>query len=367
MIESAQDDDRWHHAKCRLRLRIDGWPYGKATKVALSAFMLMSCLFGMGPTICLAENEPHRADEPFASIDGEPIFLGELNLVLAERLGVRDGKNATIAVRQAAAAILVRRHLAMKTLRTKAGAELDAIIRKESDRFSAELRRRGSSLSKYAEARSADEPSVLSDLAWQTAWRQYLKSRLSDENLRKFYSQRSHGYDDSRWNVSHLFVPAPETNTVTIPVTKNGSEDNSESQPAISQRVKKLASELRDSPSKEESFVTAAREHSQAGSAAEGGKLGWVGNDGDLPNAVMKALRSSKTGEVIGPIQSPIGFHLLLVHDYEQGKKSFDELADHSQLRRDAADTLFDSLISENKNPKLVWHLEQFQPPIPLP
>jgi parvulin-like peptidyl-prolyl isomerase len=319
----------------------------------LFAFALVLCFVTAWIQVCVAADQSYAPDEPIASIDGQPVFLGELNLILAERLGVKKQKLATVEVRQAATAILIRRHLAMRTLRSKAGASLDVMIKKEADQFATELQRRGSSLNQFAEERMADQRSLMSDLAWQTAWRQYMKSLMSEENLRKYFLQQRTRYDGSRWNISHLFVPTTDHDSASIKAT--------------SDRITDLANELRAAASAEESFEAAAREYSQAGSAAEGGKVGWVQHEGDLPHSVMQAVRNSLVGEIAGPIRSPLGFHLLFVHEFQQGTTSFEELIDQSHLRRDAADMLFESLIHEQKQAKLVWHLEELHPPIPLP
>ena len=292
-------------------------------------------------------------DEPIASINGEPVFLGELNLILADRLGTEKLKNATIEIRQAAAAILIRRHLALRSLRSHAGDALESMIKKEIDQFKTELERRGSSLAKFAEERFADEQSLLSDLSWQAAWRQYLKSRMTHQNLRKYFQQQHVRYDGSRWHVSQIFFPLPDRDSTSIKAT--------------SDRMTTLADQLRTAGSVDESFAAAAREHSEAGSAANDGKIGWVQNEGDLPRSVMQAVRAAEVGQVTGPIQSPLGIHLLLVHDYQAGQITFEEMTDQSQLRRDAADMLFESLVRQQKDSKVVWQMEELRPPILLP
>ena len=132
--------------------------------------------------------------DPIAAIDGEPIYLGELNLILTERLKVRDLDRLGIEVQQATAALLVRRHLAMKSLEQQGGDALKSMIRRQVETYAAESRRRGSSLEQQARARMADEKSLTADIAWRTAWAQYLKSRLNDRNLRRYFEQQRDRY-----------------------------------------------------------------------------------------------------------------------------------------------------------------------------
>jgi len=291
--------------------------------------------------------------EPLASINGSPIYLGELNLILAERLGLDKFKRATTEFQQAAAAILLRRHLAMRSLRDQGGETLERMIQKASQDFASELQRRGSSLSEYASQRSADERSLMADLAWQTAWRQYLRSRMTDENLRKLFQRASSRYAGDRWRVSQIFQPIEGNDSASVAAT--------------SARMMALARELQQSDAIESDFAAAARESSQAGSAEEGGHIGWVSHDGDLPRQLMLAIEKMKVGEISSPIQSPLGFHLLLLHAHEPGQATFEQLTDQSQLRRDAANALFENLVHEQQGAKVVWFIEALRPPVAFP
>ena len=108
-----------------------------------------------------------------------------------------------------------------------------------------------------------------------------------------------------------------------------------------------LAEEIRKAEIPQQAFVDAAIEHSESASASAGGKVGWVQKDGDLPRSLMGVVRGMKAGQVSSAIQSPLGIHLLFLHQIERGDLQFDDLTDQSQLRRDAANAAFDSLLRE--------------------
>ncbi len=64
-----------------------------------------------------------------------------------------------------------------------------------------------------------------------------------------------------------------------------------------------------------ESFETLARQYSQdPGSAARGGDLGWFGQGRMVP-PFEEAAFSAQTGEVVGPVESDFGFHLIRVEN----------------------------------------------------
>lgn len=143
----------------------------------------------------LAESDkPHRAEDPIASVDGHPVFVGEMNLTIAERLGPGKLQRAGVDLKRATVLLLVRRHLAMKTLTDSGGGVLATMIQRRIDATIEELRRRDSSLSQYAEARMADEKSLVADLSWKVAWGQYMKSKMNDKNLRLYFEKNRDRY-----------------------------------------------------------------------------------------------------------------------------------------------------------------------------
>lgn len=288
-------------------------------------------------------------DDPIAAIDGAPIFLGELNLILTERLKVRDLDRLGIEVQQATAALLVRRHLAMKSLREQGGDALDAMIRRQVEAFAAEARRRGSSLDQQARARMSDEKSLTADIAWRTAWAQYLKSRLTETNLRRFFERDRDRYAGKRWEVSQIFLKMDDADAESIS--------------AAQENLSQVADELRAADDASVAFAEAARLHSDSPSAGEGGMVGWVEKDGDLPSSVMAMVRQTGDGQISDVVRSPLGLHLLYVHRSQAGDLTFDDLTDRAQLQRDAANALFDALVAAQRDAKVAWFVDALRPP----
>ena len=311
--------------------------------------MLTVALCVVGSQLAASADERYGPEDPFAAIDGEPIFLGELNLILAERLRVRDLDRVSLDVKRATAALLVRRHLALNSLQQQGGDSLAAMIDRKIDAFAQEAARRGSSLAEQAKSRLADEPSLKADIRWRTAWGEYLKSQLNEPNLRRFFARQHSRYAGGRWKVSQIFVDLDSSDAASIAVAE--------------QKMKDLADQVRASDSVADAFSQAAKQYSDAASAASGGMVGWVEKEGDLPASVMNAVRETEPGDVSQPVRSPLGMHLVFVHDSQAGKLTFDELSDQSQLRRDAADALFDTLVRRQSDAKIVWFIGALKPP----
>lgn len=63
-----------------------------------------------------------------------------------------------------------------------------------------------------------------------------------------------------------------------------------------------------------ENFAALARQYSDDASAPQGGDLGWV-SPGETVPAFERAMEGLQPGEVSQPVQSPFGWHLILVED----------------------------------------------------
>lgn len=160
--------------------------------------MLIALVMGTAVGVSCAEQALDRSQyepaDPFAAVDRDPVRIGELNLILGRRLGPDKIELATDPLRQATALLLVRRRLAMQALRQRGGAALEALIERSIEQTRDELRRRGSSLAAHAAARHSDETSYLHDLSWQIAWSRYVQSKLTDENLQRYFERHADRY-----------------------------------------------------------------------------------------------------------------------------------------------------------------------------
>jgi peptidyl-prolyl cis-trans isomerase SurA len=82
----------------------------------------------------------------------------------------------------------------------------------------------------------------------------------------------------------------------------------------------KLARELAATLKGEAAFAAAARAHSVAGNAAEGGRLDWVPATA-LPPALVDALASQGNGAVAGPVPTEDGLSLFLLRGIDQQER----------------------------------------------
>lgn len=96
---------------------------------------------------------------------------------------------------------------------------------------------------------------------------------------------------------------------------KQGATDAEKA--TLKARAEDLAAQARNSPA---AFADLAKKHSEdPGSAAKGGDLGWFSR-GMMVKAFEEAVFSGKPNDLLGPVESEFGFHVIRVTGIRPGK-----------------------------------------------
>jgi peptidyl-prolyl cis-trans isomerase D len=93
---------------------------------------------------------------------------------------------------------------------------------------------------------------------------------------------------------------------------------------AAKQKAEALAASARKTPAK---FAELAKQNSQdPGSAGQGGDLGSFARDGSMVKPFQDAVFSGKQGDIVGPVQTDFGWHIIRITGVKPGKtQSLDE------------------------------------------
>jgi peptidyl-prolyl cis-trans isomerase C len=78
--------------------------------------------------------------------------------------------------------------------------------------------------------------------------------------------------------------------------------------------TEKKAKELKERINGGEQFADLAKKYSSCPSGKKGGDLGWFGR-GDMVPEFEKAAFTGKVGDVIGPVRTKFGWHLIMVKE----------------------------------------------------
>ena len=101
----------------------------------------------------------------------------------------------------------------------------------------------------------------------------------------------------AEFNLSHILIPLPE----------NPTQDQVDQAEAL---ANKLAAEANSGAD----FGKLAITYSTDQQALKGGQMGW-GKLEELPTLFAERLQTAQKGQVVGPIRSGVGFHILRVND----------------------------------------------------
>ncbi|WP_158781869.1 peptidylprolyl isomerase SurA [Pantoea sp. BAV 3049] len=114
-------------------------------------------------------------------------------------------------------------------------------------------------------------------------------------------------------NLSHILLPLPENPT-------QQQVDDQE----------KLANQLVSEAKSGGDFGKLAITYSADPQALKGGNMGW-GRIQELPSLFAQALVTAKKGDIIGPIRSGVGFHILKVNDVRGDNQSISVTEVHAR------------------------------------
>lgn len=102
-------------------------------------------------------------------------------------------------------------------------------------------------------------------------------------------------------NLSHILIPLPENPT-------------SDEVAAAQEQANSIVEQARNGAN----FGKLAITYSADQQALKGGQMGW-GRIQELPGIFAQALSTAKKGDIVGPIRSGVGFHILKVNDLRGG------------------------------------------------
>ncbi len=267
----------------------------------------------IGAACCAVAQSRSTAEQNVvaATVDGEPIYLGDVDRLLAKVAGKQEINPAVLPMLQAGvlAEIVDRRLVLAYAKRRKTGAtagEVDASLAE----LKSKVQRQGSSLKRFLQERSIGEDQLRRQLAWNLTWEKYRARYVTDARLQSHFKEHRRQFDGTRLVVSQILL-RPEAGA--------GSE-------AISDLVKRAEAIRREITSGKLSFAEAARKHSTAPSAKEGGRLGQIGRQGPMVEAFSRAAFELDVGQISPPVTTRFGVHLIRCDEIIPGRKQWTEV-----------------------------------------
>jgi len=231
-----------------------------------------------------------------ATVGGEPIRAHDVERLLKEATAGRAIDPAALPLVQAQVLdeIVMRRLVMAYAQRTQSGpseAEIDAAA--------GQLAAQGGMLREP----SGDAAGLSARVAWRLTWEKYLARYVTEERIASYFAAHRRELDGTTLSVSHILLRAEGDG------------------PAVTDAVVRQAEAIRRAIAAGElSFDEAARRHSAAPSAEDGGRLGFIARHGAMDEAFAAAAFALEADQVSGPVRTRFGVHLIRCDEVRPGR-----------------------------------------------
>lgn len=196
---------------------------------------------------------------------------------------------------------------------------------------------------------------------------------VSDNDAKKFYNENSDKFKNpDKVRASHILVSAnPEEIKARLTASDDGKNKTDEQLKTEVQKqmtdlkvkANKLLVEAKKDP---KSFAKLARENSDdIQSGKQGGDLGFFGKE-EMVEPFSKAAFSMKPNTISEVVQTPYGYHIILVTDRQKaGLEPFDNVKDEIKdylTNMEKVKVLQQFIDTLKNNAKIVYNDESFDP-----
>jgi peptidyl-prolyl cis-trans isomerase C len=256
--------------------------------------------------------------KPVAVVNGEPIAFAEVDALLRAGGGpsaVEVPESRRRQMRLDALAILMDRLLLQQFLR-KMGTQVDpAEVKKFLTDLENGLKKDNKKVADYLAENSMSEAQLRLRIVNELQWRNYAKSRVSDADVLRYYTDNKDFFDGVSIRASHI----------VFRVSPNSSEGEVQAAKA------KLTALRQDIVAGKIDFAEAAKKFSQCPSAPEGGDIGYFPRKWVVDEEFAKAAYDPrlKVGDITEAIRTDYGVHLIKITDRKPGQPSdFNKIKD---------------------------------------
>lgn len=264
------------------------------------------------------------ASKVAATVGQESVRIAEVDRLAA--IATRGQSVADWAMPVIRAQVLeeiIARRLVLAYARQTGAAATDAEIRSALDALQQDLARRQKTLDEYLQEQSVTADDLHRQLAWNIVWDRYLARYVTEERLAVHFAAHRRQFDGTELLVSHILLQ-PENDAGAgdlVPLVEKAERIREE---IVAEKL---------------SFAEAAQRYSSGPSAAEGGRLGWIGRRGPMVESFSRVAFELAAGEISPPVVTPFGVHLIRCDEIKPGTR---QLAD---VRREVEDSLARELL----------------------
>jgi len=261
-------------------------------------------------TLLLAPGEVSAQIEPLAVVNGKTVYRHEVDRAVAKARGKKKftpAQTETLAAH--ALKQLVSRQLILSYLQEFKLGATESDIRLHRERVRQQLKQQEITLEEFLKRSRLTAEEFDAALKWELSWSRYLERTMTDANLERYFRQHHREFDGTEIDVAHILWPAPAE-----PTEKFWKDATAK---AALVRLQLASGEV--------DFATAAKTHSGAPTAKDGGGIGFIGRRKPMPESFTKAAFQLDVGQVSSPVRTKFGVHLIQCRAIEAGQLSWSD------------------------------------------
>ncbi|HZT80897.1 MAG TPA: peptidylprolyl isomerase [Gemmataceae bacterium] len=304
------------------------WAVGSLAGAALLA-PLAAPARAQAPAAPAAAAQPPAA----AEVNGEAIPMADLEAMLRldGRVPVEMPEAKRRQMRLEALSLLIDDVL-MQQFLAKNGPRVDpAEVQKQRADLEQALARQGKKLADYLRESGQTEQQLQTNIVNMLRWRDYVKGRITEVDVKRYYDDNRDFFDNVRVKASHI----------VIRVSPNASDAE------VQQAVNKLLALRKEIVEGRLDFAEAARKHSECPSHEHGGDIGYFPRKWVVEEPFAQAAFSMKVGEVSNVVKTSYGVHLIKVTDRKVGGEPSDYNKIKEQVRELCVEEMRQNLLTD--------------------
>ena len=188
-----------------------------------------------------------------------------------------------------------------------------------------EVKKQGQEYAKMLAELMLTEEELRAQVAADVRWEKYAVAQGTDAALRDLFNKHPEMFDGSMVRARHILLsPADAAATAQAKAQLKQIKAQLEAQATaevakLPDNADALAREQARSERLSELFADQAKKISVCPSKADGGDLNWFPRAGSMVEPFAAAAFALKPGQISEPIQTPFGYHLILVTGRKPG------------------------------------------------
>lgn len=141
------------------------------------------------------------------------------------------------------------------------------------------------------------------------AWQQHMRQVITDQQIEEHFQTHRRRFDGTRLHVRQIAIPLPPDAPESL----------------WANALKTMEAVRHEIVEEGKPFAAAAREHSRAPSAPQGGDMGWIAYGGRAAREIAEVVFTLQPQEVSSPFQTRFGVHLATVEEVQPGELSLED------------------------------------------